>query len=197
MGAEDSTQAIYGVLQEFVHHRLAPTENFQTLVAVFSGPLDVPESEFEKILWQQLADLHEIDREFHDWAPDVDADPDSKEFGFSLIGHPFFVVGLHNRSSRITRRFPWPALAFNSHHQFRRLKENGTFEGLKKKIREREIRLQQSINPNLADFGEESEARQYSGRAVEPAWMCPIFPLGHSPERDEEHGTTVRAGVDK
>ena len=39
--------------------------------------------------------------------------------------------------------------------------------------RARDIELQGSINPNLADFGEASEARQYSGREVEDQWQCP------------------------
>jgi hypothetical protein len=34
--------------------------------------------------------------------------------------------------------------------------------------------LQGSLNPNLADFGEQSEARQYSGRATEADWVCPF-----------------------
>ena len=41
-------------------------------------------------------------------------------------------------------------------------------------VRERDIALQGSANPNLADFGERSEARQYSGRVTEPAWRCPF-----------------------
>ena len=36
--------------------------------------------------------------------------------------------------------------------------------------------LQGTINPNLADFGDASEARQYSGRAVEANWTCPFRP---------------------
>ena len=34
--------------------------------------------------------------------------------------------------------------------------------------------LQGSINPVLARFGEASEARQYSGRAVLDTWACPF-----------------------
>ncbi|MNR56963.1 YqcI/YcgG family protein [compost metagenome] len=41
-------------------------------------------------------------------------------------------------------------------------------------IRTRDIALQGSINPVLARFGEASEARQYSGRAVEADWQCPF-----------------------
>ena len=37
-------------------------------------------------------------------------------------------------------------------------------------IRIRELSLQGSLNPNLADHGNVTEARQYSGRPVEPDW---------------------------
>jgi len=41
-------------------------------------------------------------------------------------------------------------------------------------IRDRERNLQGNLNPNLADFGTRSEARQYSGRPVEEEWRCPF-----------------------
>jgi len=43
--------------------------------------------------------------------------------------------------------------------------------------------VQGSLNPNLADFGERSEARQYSGREVEEHWRCP-FHRANSPESE-------------
>ena len=94
-------------------------------------------------------------------------DPDDPLFSFSFGGRAFFVVGLHPHSSRMSRSFRWPALVFNPHSQFGRLRGEGRFERIQHAIREREIAVQGSLNPNLADFGERSEARQYSGRAVE------------------------------
>lgn len=85
-----------------------------------------------------------------------------------------FVVGLHPASSRLSRRFQWPTLVFNPRSQFERLRETGRFERLRGAVREREIALQGTLNPNLADFGEQSEARQYSGRATEQEWQCPF-----------------------
>jgi FPC/CPF motif-containing protein YcgG len=41
-------------------------------------------------------------------------------------------------------------------------------------IRHRDIALQGSTNPMLTDFGEQSEARQYSGRAVDDDWVPPL-----------------------
>ncbi|MFF1556002.1 guanitoxin biosynthesis heme-dependent pre-guanitoxin N-hydroxylase GntA [Streptomyces sp. NPDC058279] len=181
MGTGSATAALHGALTEFVSRDLDPGQNFATIVAVFEGPRRLPEPDFHALLWRQLADLHAFDADRgYTWAEGADPDPDSPKFGFSVAGHPFFIVGLHENASRITRRFPFPALAFNSHHQFRRLVENGVYEGLQRRIRERELRLQDSINPNLAEFGESSEVRQYSGMRTDADWRCPFVPRGGS-----------------
>ncbi len=63
---------------------------------------------------------------------------------------------------------------FNSHLQFEKLRSDGRFDKMKEIIRNRDEALAGSINPMLSDHGEASEARQYSGRAVEPEWKCPF-----------------------
>jgi len=83
-------------------------------------------------------------------------------------------VGLHPGSSRFTRRFAFPTLVFNAHTQFEKLRESGKFERIQDVIRARDKTLQGDLNQNLADYGEASEARQYSGRAVEKDWRCPF-----------------------
>ncbi|MDQ6747348.1 MAG: YqcI/YcgG family protein [Candidatus Dormibacteraeota bacterium] len=40
------------------------------------------------------------------------------------------------------------------------------------------MRLQGSLNPNLSNYGDRPESRQYSGRAVGDAWRCPMHPSG-------------------
>lgn len=146
-----------------------------SLVALFRGPCSMDESAFERQLWNQLQRLHDLDvARGTPWARDVDRDPASPRFSMSLAGHPFFIIGLHPGSSRLARRFTAPALVFNSHRQFNRLREDGRFAKMQKATRARDIALQGSINPNLSDHGEASEARQYSGRAVEAGWRCPF-----------------------
>ena len=146
-----------------------------SLVALFDGPRDTDEQRFEALLWSQLQRLHELDvRRGAAWASDVSRDPQDPRFSISLAGHPFFVIGLHSGASRTARRLPMPALVFNSHRQFERLRADGRYGRMQAAIRERDIALQGSINPNLADFGAASEARQYSGRAVEADWTCPF-----------------------
>ncbi|TZF89293.1 guanitoxin biosynthesis heme-dependent pre-guanitoxin N-hydroxylase GntA [Cognatilysobacter lacus] len=147
----------------------------RSFVAVFDGPLHTDEPTFERLLWSQLQRLHDLDRSRGNaWAPDVARDPDDPRFSLSLAGHPFFVIGLHAGASRIGRRFERPALVFNSHRQFDRLRADGRYAKMQAATRARDIELQGSINPNLADYGTASETRQYSGRAVPPEWRCPL-----------------------
>jgi len=146
-----------------------------SFVALFDGPRDTDERRFDALLWSQLQRLHDLDvRAGNPWADDVSRDPDSPAFSLSLGGHPFFVIGLHPGASRTARRFEAPALVFNSHRQFERLRADGRYAKMQKATRARDRALQGSINPNLADFGTASETRQYSGRAVEPEWACPL-----------------------
>lgn len=172
-----TTGALHEALEEFVKKRPAE-ENFSTFVAVFDGPLGVSEDEFEVLLWNRLSWLREYEQDRYAWAPDVDCDPKSERFGFSIAEEALFVVGMHAQAARISRRFPYPAMAFNPHGQFRRLRELDMYAGLQQRIRQRELRLQDSLNPNLADHGEASEARQYSGRRAEADWQCPHGAFG-------------------
>jgi FPC/CPF motif-containing protein YcgG len=146
---------------------------FATCVASFVGAAPEDEAEFEALLWAQLQALHEADA-LGGWAPSVSDRPEDPHFSFSFAGTAFFVVGLHPASSRLARRFGWPALVFNPREQFERLRAGGRYAGLRDQIRAREVALQGHLNPNLAEFGEASEARQYSGRAVGPEWRCPF-----------------------
>lgn len=147
----------------------------RSYVAVYSGPQKINEIEFERLMWTKLQQLHELDVERGTpWAKDVASDPDDSRFSLSLGGHPFFVIGLHPGSSRLARRTPMPALVFNSHRQFEKLRADGRFKKMQAATRRRDEQLQGTINPNLADFGEAGETRQYSGRAVGRDWKCPF-----------------------
>jgi uncharacterized protein len=149
-------------------------DGFSTFVATFKTPSCVDEKEFEDRLWQTLRSLSALDAPHHDWDPDVSADPEDPNFGFSFGGRAFFIVGLHSASSRFTRRFAFPTLVFNSHAQFEGLRKEGRYERVQDVIRARDIALQGDLNANLSDFGKKSEAAQYSGRSVEPGWRCPF-----------------------
>ena len=146
----------------------------RSFVAVFPDAVAIEERAFEGQLWAQLQGLHAAEGPGAPWDAAVSDDPDDPRFSFSHAGCALFVVGLHPRSSRLSRRFRWPTLVFNPRAQFDRLRAEGKFERLRGFVRERELALQGTLNPNLADFGDQSEARQYSGRASEKDWKCPF-----------------------
>jgi FPC/CPF motif-containing protein YcgG len=176
LGSAPSADRLSRDLAAFV--RNAPVDGPwpRAFVAVFPYRAPVTEHAFEQRLWIQLQHLHERDDPAVGWDPVASADPDDARFSFSFAGHAFFIVGLHARSSRRARCFRWPALVFNPHAQFERLRANGRYARYQALIRARDLALQGSLNPNLADFGERSEARQYSGRATESDWRCPFHP---------------------
>ena len=160
----------------FAAERRGFESDFTTFVAVFREREHPTEAAFERALWSQLQRLHDLDVRFHPWDPRVSDDPSDPRFSFSLAGNAFFVLGLHPAASRAARRFAWPALVFNAHEQFEHLRADGRFAGLQRQIRAREQRLDGGLNPNLAEYGRQSEARQYSGRPTEAGWTCPFKP---------------------
>jgi FPC/CPF motif-containing protein YcgG len=145
-----------------------------SFVALFTGATPPDEISFERDLWAQLQAMHEWDSVRHGWDQTVDRDPASAKFSFSIGGTAWYVIGLHPAASRTARRFESVALVFNPHSQFERLRERGKYGLVKEQIRERDAAVQGSINPMLADHGQISEARQYSGRAVGENWICPL-----------------------
>lgn len=155
-------------------YRNNPT-GLRSLAVVFSGPDGLDESDFESLMWARIQSFADKDH----WLGQrydhrVSADPTDSHFSLSFGGEAFFVVGLHPNASRPARRFPRPTLVFNLHAQFVQLRAEGKYERMRTKILERDEELAGSVNPMLARHGEISEARQYSGRAVNDGWSCPF-----------------------
>lgn len=171
-----STDLLACDLASFVQAQDIEDASFSTFAAVFRWPRVHEEVTFEAYLWRQLGELLRRDRAR--WDAGVSNDPADSRFAFSFAGRAFFVVGLHPHSSRISRRFELPALVFNARFQFERLKAQGRYGRMQEIIRARDRDLQGSENPMLSDFGTRSEARQYSGRAVDEGWTCPFHPAG-------------------
>jgi len=172
----DVTQGLARDLCAFTAEYDHIAAHYKTFVAAFDGDVR-DELQFEQQLWKQLKQLHAVDVKRFEPAPGYSTNPEDPTFAFSFAGWAFFVVGMHPHSSRTTRRFSKPALVFNAHRQFAALRATGQFERLQKLIRARESALQGSLNPNLAEFGERSEARQYSGREVCESWRCPFHQI--------------------
>ena len=171
-GAADDWR-IAGRLQAFAAER-DDDSLFVSVAVFFPRSASLTEAAFEAALWQRLSAIHAIDRISHGWDARVSDDPSSARFSMSIGGRAFYVVGLHPGASRPARRFRCPAMVFNLHSQFERLREDGRFEKLRQAINERDIALAGSPNPMLAVHGRGPEARQYSGRQVDPGWVCPF-----------------------
>ena len=172
MGTKETARELSYRLFDFVRSGKFKNKQYSSFVAIFRGPLHLTEREFEVCLWLQLRQLHRVDPS--EWDHNVSSDPADPHFSFSFGGQAFYVVGMHRNSSRVARRFRWPALVFNPHEQFEKLRSDGHWKTMQQAIRERDVALEGSENPMLSDFGEESEARQYSGRAVGKEWAAPF-----------------------
>jgi FPC/CPF motif-containing protein YcgG len=172
LATSETTAVLARDLRSFVDDQPEIVGEFTTFIAVFDAPKVLTPEDFEALLWEQLRLLHDLDE--MDWDPTVNRDVGSKDFSFSFHGRAYFIVGLAPSGSRWARTFSWPALAFNSHAQFEALRASGQFGRIQEVIRDRDEKLEGDINPNLTNFGEHTEAKQYSGREVAEAWRCPV-----------------------
>jgi FPC/CPF motif-containing protein YcgG len=178
IGSSDNDRAIHAAIDAFgatVRARVNP--GMDSFACLFTAGKQMSESEFETVLWRRLQALHDIDADDgQSWSCDVSRNPASPKFSMSIAGNAFFVVGLHPGASRPARRFSRPALVFNPHLQFDKLRADGRYQSMQTAVRRRELDTFGSINPMLSDFGARGEAAQYSGRKVSDKWICPFRP---------------------
>lgn len=160
----------------------AHPRDFRSLAVLFPDVRldgDDPERHFEHWLWELLQSTHEVDDAAgHRWDTTTSSDPAADDFSISFVGRSFYVIGMHPGASRLARRTACPTLVFNMHAQFEALRALGAYDPLVSKIRQRDLQRQGSVNPMLERFGSASEARQYSGRAVDAQWRCPFSARG-------------------
>ena len=155
-------------------------EGLRSLAIVFETPASLTEADFEHCMWERLQSLADKDVwRGQDYDPSVSADPADPHFSLSFGGEAFFAVGLHPNASRPARRFSHPAIVFNLHDQFERLRAEGRYERMRERIITRDVALAGTPNPMLKRHGEASEAAQYSGRAVPDSWRCPFRDARH------------------
>ncbi|TQI72104.1 hypothetical protein JM79_3059 [Gramella sp. Hel_I_59] len=171
-GSMEASARLLKDLKDYIEAYDFESNDFKTFLAVFPNSPEYSGINFEELLWKQLGNIHKLDNE--QWDPAVSDDPKDENFSFSIAGKAFYVVGLHPNSSRKARQSPYTTLTFNLHWQFEKLREMGTYQKVRDRIRDRDVALQGSINPMLEDFGNNSEAKQYSGRKVDKEWKCPF-----------------------
>lgn len=167
--------AIHQALLEWSRRYARNGEGLRSLAVVFSGPDDLDEPAFEAALWERIQSLSDKDEwRGQSYDETVSSDPSDPHFSLSFGGQAYFVVGMHPKASRAARRSQYPTMVFNLHDQFENLRREQRYEKLRSAILARDVKLDGSINPMLARHGDVSEARQYSGRAVNDDWQCPF-----------------------
>ena len=172
LGSKTAAKKIVADLKNYLDGYDFSTNDFFSFLAVFEDASDYSETAFEALLWEQLQHIHNIDHK--NWDSAVSNNPKDKTFSFSILGTAFYIVGMHPNSSRNARKSPKPTLVFNLHWQFEKLREMGVYDRIRDTIRKRDLEKNGSVNPMLVDFGNRSEAPQYSGRAVGDNWECPF-----------------------
>ncbi|MBP0903169.1 guanitoxin biosynthesis heme-dependent pre-guanitoxin N-hydroxylase GntA [Mariniflexile gromovii] len=159
-------------IESYLNNYDYDSKEFESLIICFKDNKFETELEFEKALWDFLQKIHNQDDK--PWDENVSSDPNDPNFSFSIKGKAFYIIGMHPNSSRLARKAPYCTIVFNLHWQFEKLREMGIYQRVKKRIRQRDKKLQGFINPVLADFGSDTETKQYSGREVKQEWKCPF-----------------------
>jgi FPC/CPF motif-containing protein YcgG len=178
--SDESDAAITSRVQRFTS-AADPQALFVSLVVGFVDSRPMSELDFETALWRRLQSLHDFDSAEFAWDSRVSNDPQSPSFSMSIGGEGFYIIGVHPNASRKARRFECSALVFNLHSQFEQLRADGRYTPMTKTITKRDIALSGAKNPMLAQHGERSEARQYSGRQTRSDWRCPFRVVATEP----------------
>ena len=179
--------AILKSLYNFVDDYRKSTSTYNSAAVIFKGPETSDEESFDRLLWQRLQAISDLDAAHYPYDQRVDSDPSSPKFSFSLKQEAFYIIGLHPSSSRKARNFRYPTLVFNAHEQFEKLRMTNKYDPMKHAVRQRDKKLSGSVNPMLSDFGDASEVFQYSGRKYDKDWKCPF--ISHHGEPDGNPST--------
>ncbi|MGN6490644.1 MAG: guanitoxin biosynthesis heme-dependent pre-guanitoxin N-hydroxylase GntA [Agriterribacter sp.] len=168
--------AVLNFLYQFIEEYKQHQKGYCSAAVIFEQPTAITEDLFERLLWERLQALADMDALHYAYDARVSANPMDNNFSFSLKEEAFYIIGMHPASSRKARRFSHPTLIFNPHAQFELLREANKYERIKSQIRKRDVQLSGSVNPMLADFGNASETLQYSGKLYNGRWKCPLHP---------------------
>lgn len=166
-------QDILDFIYKFIDEYRASEQDFHTVCVIFPETHPINEESFDRLLWSRLQALSDLDALKYPYDRRVDTDPSSPQFSFSLGEEAFFIIGLFPGSSREARRFRYPTIVFNPHAQFEKLRSLKRYDKMKNIVRKRDVELSGTINPMLNDFGDDSEAYQYSGMQYDKNWECP------------------------
>jgi hypothetical protein len=180
IGSSAALKGLSHDLSAFAQEQKNMKGDFTTFAAIFDKTTFKDTAEFDEQVWALLTKLHRTDKQHYD--PIASSDPKDANFAFSFAGSAYFVAALSPASPRLSRQFVTPCLVFNAHYQFENMKQKGKFEKLRDIIRANDAMLEGgSSNDIAADFGDVSEAVQYTGIQTKPAQRCPFHSYSKKP----------------
>ncbi|WP_413557506.1 guanitoxin biosynthesis heme-dependent pre-guanitoxin N-hydroxylase GntA [Bdellovibrio sp. HCB209] len=174
LGSGEQSARLASELIEFMNEQKRTGSLELSYFAVFPNLVDMSEEVFEKRLWQELSHLAKVPGIDHTWDPNFSDNPDDKNFCFSLGGSAFFVVGMHQNSSRLSRRIRYPTLVFNVYEQFKELDKRNRYQPMIQANRKRDVQFQGNVNPMSEKWNDSWEAIQFSGKNNDDNWVCPF-----------------------
>jgi FPC/CPF motif-containing protein YcgG len=183
MACHNDDLSILHFLYDFIDEYITSKAGYYSAVVIFKQPGKITEPLFEELIWKRLQALADLDAFSYPYDKRVNSDPMSKNFSFSIKGEAFYIIGLHRSSSRKARQFDYPAIVFNPHAQFEKLRQINKYQKIKEIIRNRDIAYCGTVNPMLEDFGKSSETFQYSGQRYSDQWKCPLN-IKHVSDKD-------------
>ncbi len=171
-GNGSSSEALKKDLLKFLAEQKTSNSPYLSFWASFPEDSVLSEQDFENRLWHELSCISSID--MSPWDPNFSSNPQDKTFCFSLGGNAFFVVGLHSKSSRRSRTFPYPSMIFNLYEQFEIITRMNQYESMVQTNRKKGLIYEGDVNPMVEKFGDRWESIQFSGRQNDDNWKCPF-----------------------
>ncbi len=129
LGCDASTKILARDLERFaLTSAMQPKDQFANMLAVFRGPFELNETEFDKLLCSQLEKLRAQEKPNLQRSSRARLHSNESVFPFNFAGCAYSVIGMHANSSHRARQFPWPTLVFNPSEQFQALRANAAWE---------------------------------------------------------------------
>lgn len=190
MAEAQTLHLVLADLRHFAKVRLEMDDLYTYMVSFLEPRIITDEAAWDRFVWQFLQGLHDLDDA--PWDRRYSINPADAGFALSLAGLGQLVVTLYPGASRYARRFAWPTLIFNPPEQDRaNFPTDEEFLRFQNRIRDRDARLQGTVNPSLPPTLDDPQATGFSGAPIDASWTCPlrVKPAGeyHQGEDDANH----------
>ncbi len=171
-GEGSASEFLRNDLLRFIDEQKKSRSAYLSFWAAYPNDSTSSDKDFETRLWKELSSVSSLDPS--PWDPNFSSQPEDKNFCFSLGRNAFFIVGLHSKSSRRSRTFPYPSMIFNLYEQFEIIKRLNQYKPMVDINRKKSLNFDGSVNPMTEKYADTWEAIQFSGLQNDDHWKCPF-----------------------